>query len=168
VTRRPAVRPSIRAVARRSARGARAAAARAGTALRLVHVALAAAGVEAALRFLRLPTVARLAGVELRLDGGWRPAPSGDLPLTPRESRAVELAVSVLRRGPIDDSCLRRSLLVGHLLRRRRPVLEIGVTKRDGVVRAHAWLEVQGATLDGGLPEGYALLAPPARGRGPA
>lgn len=125
----------------------------------VARVALAALGVEATLRLLTLPAAARVAGVGLRLDGGEDGDPCRELRLTQQESRDLELALRVLRRGPVDDSCLRRSLLIGHLLRRRGPVLRIGVAKRDGQVRAHAWLVVEGASLDGGRPDGYAELA---------
>lgn len=128
----------------------------------LARVALTAALIEAAVRTVRLPRTARLAGVRLNLDGG--PAAAGPVPagwsvLTTGERDRCDLALRVLDRGPFDATCLRRSLLLGHLLRHRGPVLRVGVAKRDGVVAAHAWLEVDGASLD--TDDGtYLTLAP--------
>lgn len=67
--------------------------------------------------------------------------------------RAIELArLAALagRRGPIAANCLPQSLLVYWLLRRRSlaPELKIGVRKQDVALDAHAWVELQGQSLD--------------------
>lgn len=48
-------------------------------------------------------------------------------------------------RGP----CLRQSLVIGHLLRSRQPVLRLGVGEVDGRVMAHAWIEFSGTSIGG-------------------
>ena len=70
-----------------------------------------------------------------------------------RSSRPMTAALSmqlekVLRHWCFSATCLRRSLLAGHLLRRWHPVLRLGVAKVDGIVTAHAWLEINGVNLD--------------------
>ncbi len=58
-------------------------------------------------------------------------------------------------------SCLRRSLVLQHLLRRREiaAALRIGVRREDGMLQAHAWVEVGGVPID--EPEGIAAAFPP-------
>jgi hypothetical protein len=55
---------------------------------------------------------------------------------------------SVMRKWPVDGACLRKSLVAGHRIRSMDPALKVGVMRRDGSVAAHAWLEVQGRSLD--------------------
>ena len=50
----------------------------------------------------------------------------------------------VLRRWPFGDTCLRRGLVTGFFLRRRSPVLRLGLM-RDGVT-SHAWVEAEGCS----------------------
>lgn len=56
---------------------------------------------------------------------------------------------AVLRRWPwADGPCLRRSLVLGWLLRERVPRLCLGVRlDDDGALHAHAWIEVDGASI---------------------
>lgn len=121
----------------------------------LARVGVTAALVEVAVRTLPLPTVARVAGVPLVGSGavaGARPpddaAHDGWALLTPRERARGELALRAVEHRPFRATCLRRSLLLGHLLRSRGPVLRVGVKKVAGVVSAHAWVEIDGASLD--------------------
>jgi len=62
----------------------------------------------------------------------------------------ARLAAIAGRRGAVNATCLRQSLLVYWLLRRRglAPQLKLGVHKRDGHVDAHAWVELEGRSLD--------------------
>ena len=71
----------------------------------------------------------------------------------------------VLRRWPrgTDAACLRRSLVLGHVLRDREPALALGVLREDGRLRAHAWLVVDGVALDTGAAAYSLLDAPPPR-----
>ncbi|TDE07478.1 lasso peptide biosynthesis B2 protein [Jiangella asiatica] len=118
---------------------------------------LAAAGValvvEVGLRVTTLPRLARLLGAPLRTDDGGdlmppsTPARLGPS-LTPATRRRLRAVRRVLRHWPFGDTCLRRALVSGHVLRRLRPVLRVGVAKVDGRIQAHAWLEIDGVSLD--------------------
>ncbi len=117
----------------------------------LVRVVATATVFEALIRTRPLPVAARAAGVSLTFgaSGPTRPEDGWQL-LTARERERCELALRVIAHRPFDRTCLRRSLLLGNLLRRRDPVLRIGVAKADGAVAAHAWIEIEGASLDRG------------------
>jgi hypothetical protein len=62
-------------------------------------------------------------------------------------SRAVQRAY---RHWPVrrDRQCLRICLVLGFLLRRRRPTMRFGVHRRGGAVVAHAWLVIDGHVID--------------------
>ena len=71
------------------------------------------------------------------------PEPSADPRdvLTPRELRATRVAYVVASHlYGASRGCLRRSLVIGFLLRRHSPQIYIGVGGTVGSVRAHAWL----------------------------
>lgn len=111
---------------------------------------LALAGlVEVGLRTMQLPRLAGLLGVSLA--GETNPGGGHDRAMSGGRQCAVALhsVDRVFRRWPFGDTCLRRALVLGAMLRRRRPVLVIGV-KRDetGATLAHAWLEIDGLSLD--------------------
>lgn len=140
--------------------------------LRFLHTAALVLLVEAALHVVPLPRLARLCGVRLHegdraVDTVSGPAPrtletasSGRGPdLTPRERRRVRLARRASRRLAARSergTCLRDALLVGHVLRRHRPDLHIGARLGADGFAAHAWLEIDGATL--GYRPGYLPL----------
>ena len=67
-----------------------------------------------------------------------------------RGERLARLAAIAGRHGPLEASCLRQSLLVYGLLRRRgsAPELKIGVRREDAGIAAHAWVELAGVSLD--------------------
>lgn len=71
------------------------------------------------------------------------------------EVLAARAALLLLGLPP---TCLRRSLVAGHLLRRREPRLRIGARLTGGAVTAHAWLELAGARLPGDEAEGFSPL----------
>jgi hypothetical protein len=111
-----------------------------------VVVAVAAA-VELGLRFSTLPRLARMVGVPLDLDHA-EPA-TGPVVLPRRTAWSMRVVDVVMRSWPWGDTCLRRSLVAGHRLRDLGPVLRLGV--REGALDrpdAHAWLELQGGSLD--------------------
>lgn len=112
----------------------------------VLRVAATAAAVELAVRTLPLPVVSRLARVPLAV-GPERPGDAWAAIGEPDRRRA-ELALRVLRGRPFRATCLRRALVLGILLRRHRPALRVGVAKAGGAVAAHAWLEVDGVSLD--------------------
>jgi hypothetical protein len=126
---------------------------KAGTAIRrtwrdlpvLVPLALA---VEVGVRVRPLPSVARLVGCRLR--GASDPA--GRTPLTALERRRTAAVHILFRHWPFTDrdgACLRRALVLGWVLRRRDPVVRIGVARDAAAdeLTAHAWLEVQGVSI---------------------
>jgi Transglutaminase-like superfamily len=122
----------------------------------LVHLGIAMVVIEGGLRLVRLPHLARGVGVPLSLTGRGGDA-EGQLRLSRPEIDRLDLARRLIRRWPTEATCLRRSLLAGHVLRRRHPILRIGVAKVNGRVAAHAWLEIEGVCLD---PSGAAQFEP--------
>ncbi len=118
--------------------------------------------IEIGLRVASLPRLVRLLGIT------WSPHDPDAHPsvediadqLGTSMGRRVRVAFAAVRRWPFGDTCLRRSLLLGHRLRHLDPVLRIGVARSEGELAAHAWLEVGGYSLD---PESdrYAAMAAP-------
>lgn len=126
---------------------------RAGRLRRRIREPIAVVGtgllVEFGLRRWPLPRLAERLGIELRLDGTPAAAQGAFLPVWSFE--AIRATERMFRWWPLGDTCLRRCLVLGHRLRRRRPVLRIGIRAADspGVpLAAHAWLEIGGGTLD--------------------
>ena len=93
---------------------------------------------------LRLTSVATLLA---RLD---RISPSRWNPLPP-SYRLDQFAAAVYRLLPIRSTCLRESLVLYALLRRRgaAPTLCLGVKKDGGQLAAHAWIECAGLMTNG-------------------
>jgi hypothetical protein len=134
-----------------------------------------AIAVEIGLRRLRLPTLCRIVGA--RFDGE-SPANGSDgaPPDTAQSARLTAVDPSsrprvvarrhiswalashgVLRRLPWPDTCLRRALLDACGWRRLGPTLRIGVKRVDGVIKAHAWLDVGTTSFDPEAPN-YLVL----------
>lgn len=109
------------------------------------------AAIEVAIRVMTLPRITGLLGISLDLTS---PDPVGALRLpTPAlseaEVRRVRAVRRVMHRWPLGKGkCLRQSLVLGQLLRHRRPVLRLGVRGGSEVV-GHAWLEVSGTAIGG-------------------
>jgi len=63
--------------------------------------------------------------------------------------RTAELAAIAGRRGPVATTCLRQSLAVHWLLRRRglAPQMRFGVGKQGASPDMHAWVELDGVPL---------------------
>ncbi|MEN9577272.1 MAG: hypothetical protein RJA70_281 [Pseudomonadota bacterium] len=99
--------------------------------------------VEALLRMRDLPRVCRALGVA---PPGPSPNPLPTVPtLTPQLRARAEQAVGrAYRKLPLPDSCLRRALTLGSLLREYHPTLCVGVRRRAEDLDAHAWLVVGG------------------------
>ncbi|MGI8457568.1 MAG: lasso peptide biosynthesis B2 protein [Propionibacteriaceae bacterium] len=120
----------------------------------VLHVVGLWAVVELGLRVSSLPRLAATLGVPLALS-----VPEIDDAPRPRweqaELDAMSLALKVLRRRPFDGTCLRRSLVVGHLIRHRAPRLCLGAKKIAGQVSAHAWLEIDRAFVDVEEPDSF-------------
>ncbi|PYG00674.1 Transglutaminase-like superfamily protein [Georgenia satyanarayanai] len=124
---------------------------------------VAQARIEWAVRRRPLPELAASLGVPLSTDAGDAATEPFADRLTADERRALRAVRRVLRHWPWEDTCLRRALGTGYALRHRRPALRVGVTKSDGVVKAHAWLEIDGRTLDPEAPVTYLSLVDPRR-----
>lgn len=103
----------------------------------------AAIAVELGLRLLPLPTLCDALGILLDFDDGTaddrdRQAASLDSPTG--YSRRAWAVDRVFARWPFPDTCLRRALVMGFLLRVEQPLLRIGAPA-DGEFIAHAWIE---------------------------
>ena len=109
---------------------------------------LLAVVVESGLRTLSLPRLSRLLGVPLDTSVQ-REVEITHPVIVPRWARRRLVAARrALRYWPFGDSCLRLALVGGCLVRRLDPVLRIGVAKHEGEIKAHAWLEIGGLSLD--------------------
>ena len=114
----------------------------------LVTAALAPL-VELGLRTIGVRRTAELLDVRLRLDGAPDEAErTRRVPLSRGERRKLRIAWWLVAVLPFDGSCLRRSLIGARLLRKRSHAVRIGVRKEAGEFKAHAWLEIDGASLD--------------------
>ncbi len=106
--------------------------------------------VEVGLRTLRLPRLSHLLGVPLDTSVQ-RNAEITEPVIVPRWARRRLAATRrALKYWPFGDSCLRLALVGGALVRRLDPILRIGVAKHEGEIKAHAWLEIGGLSLDPG------------------
>lgn len=137
------------------------------TQVRALHVVALAVVVEVGLRLLSLPRLARALGVRLETDAA--PSdPREEVPAPPTVDachRELDVVVRVMRHWPSERICLRRALVLGRLLRERRPLLRLGVARDDGGLVAHAWIEVDGIRLDPGEDRFVPLSRPPQRDR---
>lgn len=121
----------------------------------MLLAAVIAVRAESAIRRSGVTGAARVGGLQLAMDGVKAPVGAAAAAgLTERELEQLDTAWRVLRWGPFNGTCLRRAVVGGYFLRRRRPLLRIGVAKAQGAVAAHAWVEVGGVALD---PEGGAV-----------
>ncbi|MGD9794376.1 MAG: lasso peptide biosynthesis B2 protein [Acidimicrobiia bacterium] len=110
-------------------------------------------GIEIGLRTTRVDRVARALGVQFLTTASATDAqdalhPGVPEPLTQRERRWTNNAARLIRRWPLDATCLRRSLLLGWILRKRQPTLTLGVRMDNGEVKAHAWIRLGSTDLD--------------------
>lgn len=113
-----------------------------------VVVAALAMWCELLIRWRPLPELARR--FDVKLEAG--PAAAPDVPLEllpPWALMRLRMVRRVMRNWPVDGVCLRHALVAGHRVSALEPTLRIGVAMSDpGVVRAHAWLEIDGRSLD--------------------
>jgi len=125
---------------------------------------LLAAIVELGLRVVRLPRLAQLLGVPLaRSADAARLPPSSELRLPTCARRRLAFTSRVMKHWPCGDTCLRVALVAGARIRRLRPELVIGVAVVDGEVKAHAWLTIDGISIDPGGSPSFAVLTPMAQ-----
>ena len=76
------------------------------------------------------------------------PEQTGPVALTDEERRWLHSGDRLMTRWPLDGSCLRRSLVLGWILRRREPELVIGTRLEDDEIKAHAWVRLGAIDLD--------------------
>lgn len=118
---------------------------------RTAQAFLVAAAVEVGLRSVRLPRLSRLLGVPLDTAAATEPGDAARPVVVPhRARRRLTATRRAMKYWPFGDSCLRVALVGGFLVRDLDPVLRIGVATQDGEVKAHAWLEIGGLSLDPG------------------
>jgi hypothetical protein len=113
--------------------------------------------VEITLRWVSLPTLSKRLGVPLdsttERSNGIQP----DFTLTRWQAGQLRTLAPVAARWPFADGpCLRQSIVAGHVLRRHRPVLRLGVASPSEGLQAHAWVEVGGVSM--GESSKYTLL----------
>ena len=106
--------------------------------------------IEILLRRRPIATVAPRFGVQFLRSPDERPhADDPNIRYTADEWRWVKNHKRIVKRWPWDKSCLRRSLLLGWILRHREPDLMIGArTGDDGTIEAHAWIRLDGVDMD--------------------
>jgi hypothetical protein len=136
--------------------------------------------VEATIRWTRLPRLSRTLGIALQpqasTSGDRRlsvAGPTGPLVAVMEQAREADLPEPVaeadlpepvarasrsvgrwMRIWPLGAGpCLRESLVFGHLIRDRSPVLRLGVARHGYRMRAHAWIEVDGRPVND--PKGF-------------
>lgn len=123
--------------------------------LTVIHVVAVATFVELAIRIAPSAKVARWLGVPFQpVDQQQPPASANPPDLSDREKRRAQLTLALMDHWPFaEGTCLRQSLVLGHILRRHDPTLRLGVRRHDGDLAAHAWIEVGGASV--GLDESF-------------
>jgi hypothetical protein len=107
--------------------------------------------VEVGVRAVSLPRLAPRLGVRLVVEPqptDAQPLDRTSLPL--RAQRQLRWARRIADAWPFAATgpCLRHALVTGHLLRRRRPALRLGLGGTPDVLTAHAWLEIDGHPLE--------------------
>lgn len=117
----------------------------ASRAVRAVQCAAVTACVELGLRTIPFPRLVRRLGLNLESSEATVQIPSAATWSDAQQAAAVVDAVmGAIRPRRL---CLRRALVLGHLLRRHAPVLKLGVVRNGGEVAAHAWLELGGVKV---------------------
>lgn len=115
-----------------------------------LHAFVILAVVEALVRWVRLPRLSHMLGC--RIDLGPRTATVVALPLSelPRRGRRdVRCAVRLTGLWPLSAGpCLRRALVIGHLLRHHGTAVRLGTVGEGQTLGAHAWVEVGGRPLE--------------------
>ena len=127
------------------------------TAVEVVRIAALAFYVHLTVSRTPLPRLAALLGIAIDLDAVSR-AESRVEPLPAWARRRFFLTRAVMRRLPIRNTCLTRSLVTAQRLRPLGPRLRIGVRRSCSVLEAHAWVEIKGIPIEHGSAD-YLPLA---------
>lgn len=106
--------------------------------------------VEIGLRTVGVRRTAGMLKIRLVFEGLPRTTKPGrtEPQLLPRERRRLTVAWRILELGPFDSTCLRRAIVGARLLRTRNHAVRIGVRTTSEGFKAHAWLEIDGISLD--------------------
>lgn len=113
--------------------------------------------VEVGLRTVSFNRVARWFRVSLTTDSADNPDSPGPPDFDETEQRQIRNVLRVMPHWPLaKGSCLRQSILLAYLLRRRDPVIRLAVSRKGEDIVAHAWVELSGMTI--GRLEGYEVL----------
>ncbi|MCU0836210.1 MAG: lasso peptide biosynthesis B2 protein [Chromatiaceae bacterium] len=99
------------------------------------------------------------------LAAGRKAQPAADSPAETEQAQRLARLVSIsANHGPYRATCLRQSLALWWLLRRRgiAAELRLGVRKDQGELLAHAWVEHEGQALNDaqGVTKSYAAFSP--------
>lgn len=126
--------------------------------------------VEIGLRLFAIDRLAAIIGVPLVVDDTDSPPIDRDdvSVLSPAEQTSYWAVSWVMDRWLFDGTCLRRALTFGWIVRRRHPILRLGMLDKEGTI-AHAWIEVEGHAFNaqplsgvfvaGGLADGNVDVA---------
>lgn len=119
--------------------------------LALARVLAVLVVVDVGLRLVPADRLARVLGVPLRLSPDDIAPPAAPEVVAAGSGPELAMLRRALRRWPARGAtpCLREALAIGVLLRGSGPRLRLGVTRLDGEVFAHAWVEVAGHSLHG-------------------
>ncbi len=132
----------------------------------IVEVTLVVIAIEIGLKLSNIARLARAAGVPLATHHAAPPigAPDDLSSLCEHEQRVYWAVCWVMDRWLYDGTCLRRALAFGWFLRRRHPVLRLGMLDEHGTV-AHAWIEVEGVAFGAqSVTRAFATPRSPSRG----
>jgi Transglutaminase-like superfamily/Coenzyme PQQ synthesis protein D (PqqD) len=114
-----------------------------------LEVSLVVMAIEIGLKVTDVGHLAGWMGVPLSTEEAPPPAigPDDVSGLTDHEQRLHWALYWVMNRWLYDGTCLRRALAFGWFLRRRGPVLRLGMLDEAGTI-AHAWIEVDGMVFN--------------------
>lgn len=132
----------------------------AGDRMRLLLMMLALPSISLSLRIFGYVRTRRLAERLSR-----HPQPHAATPGDVKGARRLaQLADIAGRHGIVEETCLRQALLVLGLLRRRglRPELKLGVRREGNAIAAHAWIELDGVSMDPRASQDHHVFPEPA------
>lgn len=111
---------------------------------RVILVAFVLGAIEVGMRVVDLRRLSAMVGAPLASTSAPSAAPVAAGAMAHEQARQWAAATWTLARWPFADTCLRRALLAGFMLRRQHPTLRLGLMP-DGAT-AHAWVEAAGVS----------------------
>ncbi len=116
----------------------------------MVHASVVIVVVEAGIRRQSPAVVGRRLGCPIAttaVEQGARPF--SDDELSEATVRRLRSAQRIAKLWPFSSGpCLRQALVGGHLIRRHKPVVRIGINPSGQHLAGHAWLEIDGRPLE--------------------